>query len=414
MAAASGKFYDELETRDPEAREAGLMAALPGLVARARETAPAFGRLLADIDPATVNSRAALAALPVTRKSSMMEIQKDEPPFGGLVATGLADLAHVFASPGPIFDPEGTSPDYWHAARGLYAVGIRPGDLIHNTFSYHMTPAAWMVEGGARALGCPVFPGGVGNTEQQVEAMHRLRPAGYTGTPSFLKILLDKAAEMGLDIGGLKAASAAAEPLPVSLREELEDRGIRVREWYGTADMGCVAYQTEAREGMIVSEEMILEIVRPGTGNPVSPGEVGEMVITHFNDDYPLIRFAPGDMTMIMPGVSPCGRTNIRIHGWMGRADQATKVRGMFVRPEQIAEIVSRHPEIGRARLVVGTVNNLDAPTLRCEAQGDDRLAPAVAETFRTVCKVRCEVELTAPGTLPNDGKVIDDTRVIG
>lgn len=414
MAAASGKFYDELETRDPEAREAGLMAALPGLVARARETAPAFGRLLADIDPATVNSRAALAALPVTRKSSMMEIQKDEPPFGGLVATGLADLAHVFASPGPIFDPEGTSPDYWHAARGLYAVGIRPGDLIHNTFSYHMTPAAWMVEGGARALGCPVFPGGVGNTEQQVEAMHRLRPAGYTGTPSFLKILLDKAAEMGLDIGGLKAASVAAEPLPVSLREELEDRGIRVREWYGTADMGCVAYQTEAREGMIVSEEMILEIVRPGTGNPVSPGEVGEMVITHFNDDYPLIRFAPGDMTMIMPGVSPCGRTNIRIHGWMGRADQATKVRGMFVRPEQIAEIVSRHPEIGRARLVVGTVNNLDAPTLRCEAQGDDRLAPAVAETFRTVCKVRCEVELTAPGTLPNDGKVIDDTRVIG
>ena len=404
--------YDDLETRDPEAREAALLAALPGLIGHAKDNAPAFAGLLADVEPGDITSREALAQLPVLRKSDLATLQKDSLPFGGLTAVAPGALARIFSSPGPIYDPEGTVPDYWRLARALFAAGFRSGDVIHNTFSYHLTPAGSMLETGAHALGCAVIPAGGGNTEQQVQVIADVRPDGYVGTPSFLRILLEKGIEAGADLSSLKKACVSAEALPPSLREAIGELGVAVLQCYASADLGLIAYESEAIEGMIVDEGLVLEIVRPGTGAPVAPGEVGEVVATSFNRAYPLIRFATGDLSAILPGISPCGRTNARIQGWMGRADQRTKVRAMFVAPEQIADVVRRHPEILKARLVVASDDNRDAMTLHCETDGSgEDLVGAIAESLRAVTNLRGEVALVAPGTLANDGKVIDDVR---
>jgi len=405
-------YYDKLETRSPADREAALMAALPGLLAHARERAPAYAERLAAVEPAQVASREALARLPVTRKSDLVDLQKKKPPFGGYAATPAGDLAHIFASPGPIYEPQGDRPDSWRTARALYAAGFRKGDIVHNTFSYHMTPAGLMLESGARAIGCAVIPGGIGNTELQVLAIRDIRPSGYTGTPSFLKILLEKGRGMGADLSSVRKALVGAEALPPSLRSELQESCPSVLQCYATADLGLIAYESPAMEGMILDEGLILEIVKPGTGDPVPEGEVGEVVITTFDPDYPLIRFGTGDLSAVLPGASPCGRTNVRMKGWMGRADQTTKIRGMFVHPSLIAEIARRHPAIGRARLVVSSRDNKDVATLHCEmAGGSAGEAEAIGQTFQTVCKVRAEIAFAEPGSLANDGKVIDDVR---
>ncbi len=408
----STEYYDELETRAPEVRHRDVFGALAGQVAHAKANAPAYAESLAGIDPSGIDSREALAGLPVTRKSALMERQRAAPPFGGLAASALGQLARVFASPGPIYEPEGLAPDYWRMARALYAAGFRRGELIHNCFAYHFTPAGSMLETGARALGCPVFAGGTGQTEQQVEAIANLRPAGYVGTPSFLSIILDKAAETGADVKSLAKALVSGEALPPSLRQSLAGRGVQVAQCYATADLGLIAYESSAREGLIVDEGVIVEIVRPGTGEPVPDGEVGEVLVSVFNRDYPLLRFATGDLSAVLPGPSPCGRTNTRIKGWMGRADQTTKVRGMFVHPEQVAEVLRRHPGAGRARLVVEREGDNDAMTLRCECAAPEAgLAEALAQSLREVCKLRGEVEILTPGSLSNDGIVIQDAR---
>jgi len=405
-------FYDELETRSPEAREAALMEGLARQVAHAQAHAPAFAASLADIDAAAVAGREALARLPVLRKAELSAYQGKAPPFGGLAAVGPGQLTRVFQSPGPIYEPESGRADYWRFARALYAAGFRRGDIIHNCFSYHFTPAGSMVDTGAHLLGCGVFPAGPGQLELQVRAIADIRPAGYVGTPSFLKMILDKAAETGVDTSSLHCALVSGEALPVSLREAFADRGVAVLQCYATADLGLVAYESEAREGLIVDEGVIVEIVRPGTGDPVPAGEVGEVLVTTLNPDYPLIRFATGDLSAVLPGTSPCGRTNQRIRGWMGRADQTTKVRGMFVHPSQVAAVAARHPEIRRFRLVVDRVEHNDVMTLRCETgERPAGLAETVAASVRELCRLRGEVELVEPGTLPNDGKVIEDIR---
>jgi phenylacetate-CoA ligase len=410
---ADARYYDTLETRDPEARERALMAALPQQVAHAKRHAPYFAALFGDIEPHAVASRDALAALPVTRKSRLIALQKEAPPFGGLAATAPGGLARLFMSPGPIYDPEGRRPDYWRMARALFAAGFRAGDIIHNCFSYHLTPAGSMMETGAQALGCAVIPGGTGQTEQQVKVIAELKPAGYAGTPSFLRLILDKGRELGADLSSLKRALVSAEAFPPSLRNEVARHGVAAVECYGTADLGLVAYETEAHEGLVLDENIILELVQPGTGDPVAEGEVGEVVVTTLTADYPLIRFATGDLSTILPGRSPCGRTNTRIAGWMGRADQTTKVRGMFVHPEQVAEAVKRHPEIGRARLVVSNDGQGDVMTLKAEAPPghDAALAARLAESLAATTKLKGTVALVAPGSLPKDGKVIEDTR---
>jgi len=410
-------FYDALETRAPEVREAALLAALPGHLASAKQKAPGWARILKDVDPAAVTTRAALATLPVTRKSELADLQKAMPPLGGLNATPLDKLAKLFASPGPVYDPEGRGSDWWRIARSLYAASFRPGDLVLNGFSYHFTPAASMVEAGARAIGCTVVPGGTGQTEMQVATIRDLRVTGFGGTPSFLKLIVEKAEEMQADISSLKKALVGAEYLPPALRAAMAARGMRVLQLYATADLGLLAYESamadgKVNEGMILDESLILEIVRPGTGDPVPAGEVGEVVITSFNADYPLIRFATGDLSAVLPGTSPCGRTNVRIKGWMGRADQTTKVRAMFVTPKQVGEVLRRHMEVRKARLVVEGETGNDRMTLKCEVQERPAgLAEAIVASIRDVTKLRGEVELVAPGTLPNDGKVIDDTR---
>ena len=367
----SADHYDALETRDPEAREAEQFAALRRHL-RAAVRAPAMARVLDGVDPEAVTNRDTLASLPVIRKSELMALQADSPPFGGLVPGAVADYANVFASPGPIFEPAPRRTDPFRLARALFAAGVRKGDLVHNTFSYHFTPAGAMLEGGARAIGCTVFPAGVGQTELQVQVIARLRPNVYIGTPSFLNILLDKAAELGEDASSIEKGLVSGEALPPSLRAAIGERGVSVLQCYATADVGLIAYESPALEGMILDEGAIVEIVRPGTGEPVPEGEVGEVVVTPLNPDYPLVRFATGDLSAVMPGASPCGRTNIRIRGWMGRADQTTKVRGMFVHPSQVADVVRRHAEIVRARLVVTSVDNQDVMTLRCECETDD------------------------------------------
>lgn len=406
-------FYDTRETRPLEARERELMERLPAQIAHARAAAPAFGRLLADVDPDSVTSRTALATLPVTRKSELLEMQKAARPFGGFAAVGWGSACRrVFASPGPLYEPEGARPDYYRLARALFAAGFRAGDLVHNTFSYHFTPAGSMMETAAHALGCTVFPAGVGQTEQQVAAIADLQPNAYVGTPSFLRILLDKADELGVKVSFTKAF-VSGEAFPPSLRDAFAARGIAAYQAYATADIGLIAYETEAREGLVVDEDIVLEIVRPGTGDPVAPGEVGEVVVTTFNPDYPLVRFGTGDLSALLQGASPCGRTNLRIKGWMGRADQTTKIKGMFVHPGQIAQVVRRHPEIVRARLVVDNPALNDRMTLMCEVAGggSEALATAVAASIREVTKLRGEVAFLPNGALANDGKVIDDVR---
>jgi len=406
------KYYDSLETRDPEERERSLLDRLPRQVGHAKLHSPYFAKLLAEINPNDVHNREALAALPVTRKSDLIHLQREQAPFGGINATPLSGLSRVYASPGPIYDPEGRGQDWWRFARALHAAGFRSGELIHNTFSYHFTPAGFMLEGAAHKLGCPVFPAGIGQTEMQVQAIADLRPAAYVGTPSFLKIILEKADEQQADVSSLSKALVSGEALPPSLRQALNARGITVRQCYATADLGMIAYETEAQEGLTLDEDVLLEIVRPGTGDPVAPGEVGEVLVTTFNLDYPLIRFATGDLSAVLPGISPCGRSNVRIKGWLGRADQTTKVKGMFVHPHQIAQVLKRHPEIGRARLVVDNATGQDRMTLHCESpRSDDVLGDAVIASIRDVTKLRGEVRFVSSGDLPNDGKVIDDIR---
>ncbi|MEW6294014.1 MAG: AMP-binding protein [Pseudomonadota bacterium] len=407
----SHEHFDTLETRDPQQRERDLMARLPAQIEHAKANAPWFAESLREVDPAQITTRAALAQLPVVRKHELIELQKQHRPFGGLVAARWGQLGRVFSSPGPIYEPEGRNPDYWRTARALFAAGFRAGDLVHNSFSYHMTPGAWILEGGALALGCTVFPGGVGQTEQQLQAMADLQPQGYVGTPSFLRILLDKADELGLKIPSLTKALVSGEAFLPPVREAFAARGISGCQAYATADLGVIAYETAAREGLVVDEDVILEIVRPGTGDPVPAGEVGEVVVTTFNTTYPLIRFGTGDLSAILPGISPCGRTNLRIRGWLGRADQTTKVKGMFVHPEQIAAVQKRHPEILRARLVVTNPDSSDAMTLRCEGSGDAAATATIADSLRELTKLRGTVEFVATGTLPNDGKVISDER---
>lgn len=406
------QYYDDLETRTDAERARSLATQLPAVLARAKSRSPYFARVLAEFDPAAITTREALARLPVLRKSELSERQQAQPPFGGLTTVPVGELARVFRSPGPIYEPQARRPDYWRFARAMHAAGFRAGELVHNTFSYHFTPAGHMFEAGAEALGCPVFPAGVGNTEHQVRAIADLRPLCYTGTPSFLNTILQKADEMGADVSSLRKGLVTGEALPSALRERLQARGIVLYQCYGTADLGLIAYETEAREGLVVDEGVIVEIVRPGTGDPVPDGEVGEVVVTVLNPEYPLIRFATGDLSAVLPGKSPCGRTNMRIKGWLGRADQTTKVRGMFVHPSQVNEIVKRHPEVGRARLVVSREQDSDVMTLYCEtAQPSEALADALVATIRDVTTLRGEVRLVLPGELANDGKVIDDQR---
>lgn len=408
------RHYDALETRDPVLREREQLARLAQQVAFAKSRSSAYAERLAGVDAQDVRTRAALAALPVTRKSELVALQPARPPFGGFAAVGWGGALRVFASPGPIYEPEGAARDYWRIARALHAAGFRRGDLVHNAFAYHMTPAGSMLENAAHALGCTVFPAGTGQTEQQVQALRHLAPTAYTGTPSFLKILLDKADEDGRGPVSLRTATVSGEAFPAALREDFAARGLAAYQLYATADLGSIAYETEAREGLVVDEGVIVEIVRPGTGEPVAEGEVGEVVVTPlFNADYPLLRFATGDLSAVLPGTSPCGRTNMRLRGWLGRADQTTKVKGMFVHPSHVATLVARHAGIGRARLVVENPGGLDRMTLEVEAPAGEALREALVATLREVTKLRGEVAFVAPGTLPNDGKVIDDRRRI-
>ncbi|MHB1250462.1 MAG: phenylacetate--CoA ligase family protein [Polaromonas sp.] len=412
-------FFDALETRSRADRETALMAALPRQIAHAQTHSPAFAAILKNVDGQAINTRAALACLPVTRKHELLERQQAERQAGGNAFGGFsalsfgANMPRVFASPGTIYEPEGTRKDYWRMARAMYAAGFRPGQLIHNCFSYHFVPAGSMMETGAHALGCSVFAGGTGQTEQQVQAMAELKPAGYIGTPSFLKIIVEKAAAMNLALPTVTKALVSGEAFPPSLRDWLAERGIAGYQCYASADLGLIAYETESREGLVLDEGVIIEIVRPGTGDAVAEGEVGELVVTTLNPDYPLIRFGTGDLSAMLPGTCPTGRTNARIKGWMGRADQTVKVRGMFVHPGQVDKIVKRFPEIARARLVVTGEMASDQMTLKVETtcSGPDSLAIKVAEAIRDVTKLRGQVEVVLPGSLPNDGKVIEDAR---
>ncbi|MEZ5590749.1 MAG: AMP-binding protein [Gammaproteobacteria bacterium] len=407
------EYYDNLETQDQKTRTETLREALPVQIEHAKERSTAYAKLLANVTSDEIDSLDALATLPVTRKSEMQTLQQQNPPLGGLATVETGRVTRIYQSPGPIYEPEARRPDYWRMARALFAAGFRSGQLVHNTFSYHFTPAGFMFDSGARALGCPVFPAGVGQTELQIKAIADLKPDGFAGTPSFLKIILDKAAELKTDVSCLKRALVGGEALPASLRSEFKSRGIEVYQCYATADLGLIAYESSALEGMIADEGVLIEIVRPGTGDPVPDGEVGELLVTTFNPEYPLIRFATGDLSAILPGESPCGRTNKRIKGWLGRADQTTKVRGMFVHPSQVAEVLKRHTEISKGRLIVDSQDHTDIMTLRCELAGEspEGLAAAVTETIREVCKLRGEVEFVDGGSLPNDGKVIDDIR---
>ncbi len=412
-------FFDALETREPAEREAALMTALPKQVAHAKQASAALAQILSAVDPADVTSRQALAQLPVTRKHELLERQQASRAvaggdvFGGFSTLGYgAQMPRLFASPGPIYEPEGSGRDYWRMARAIFAAGFRPGELIHNCFSYHFVPAGSMMESGAHALGCTVFAGGTGQTEQQVQAMAQLQPAGYIGTPSFLKIIVEKAAEMGVALPSVSKAMFGGEAYPPSLRDWFAARGIAGYQCYATADVGSIAFETAAREGLVLDEGVIVEIVRPGTGDPVADGEVGEVLVTSLNPVYPLIRFGTVDLSAVLAGPCPTGRTNTRIKGWMGRADQTTKIRGMFVHPAQVDAIAKRFPEVARARLVVTGEMANDAMTLKVETAGEPAaLASRIGEAIRDITKLRGEVELLPLGSLPNDGKVIEDAR---
>jgi phenylacetate-CoA ligase len=410
------EHYDSLEVRSPAAREAALMAALPAHIAHAQAHSPAFAQILQGVDAAAIHSRAALAQLPVTRKYELLAKQqagRASSPFGGFNTQAFGPhMPHVFASPGTIYEPEGTRVNYWRMARAIYAAGFRSGELIHNCFSYHFVPAGSMMETGAHALGCTVFPGGTGQTEQQVQAMAELCPAGYIGTPSFLKLILEKAHSMGTPISSVRKALVSGEAFPPSLRDWLHTQGIDGYQCYATADLGLIAYETSARQGLVIDEGVIVEIVRPGTGEPVPDGEVGELVVTTLNPDYPLIRFGTGDLSAILPGHCPTGRTNHRIKGWMGRADQTTKVRGMFVHPSQVADVIKRFPQAHKARLIVSGEMANDTMTLLVESlETAAGFAQQISDAVRDITKLRADIQLVTPGSLPNDGKVIEDAR---
>jgi len=409
-----GEFFDVLETRDPEAREEALMASLSAHVGQARAQAPYYARVLQHVDAEEVTSREALAALPLTRKSDMITLQAGRPPFGELIAIPPGRLARIFVSPGPIFDPEAPGRDFFRFGRALFATGLRAGQILHNTFAYHFTPAGAMMESGARALGCAVVPAGPGNLETQARAIAHLRSHCYAGTPEFLKTIIEKGEELGLDLSTLRRGHVTGGAYTPGLRSWYAERGLTVLQSYGTADLGLVAYESEAREGLVLDECVLVEIVRPGTAEPVPQGEVGEVVVTLLVPEYPLIRFATGDLSAILPGLSPCGRTNVRIRGWMGRADQAAKVKGMFVRPEQVADLARRFPALGRLRLVVDRAGEADTMTLAAEADGEEPgLAARLAEALLAVTKLRGEVRLVPRGSLPNDGRVIEDVRKV-
>ena len=417
-------FFDALETRDSAAREAGLMAALPAQIAHAQTQSAAFAEILTGVDAAAISSRAALARLPVTRKHELLARQLAARQTGGNVFGGFsaldfgARMPRVFASPGTIYEPDSTQRDYWRMARALFAAGFRPGELVHNCFSYHFVPAGAMMESGAHALGCTVFPGGTGQTEQQVQAMAELQPAGYIGTPSFLKLIVEKAVALGVALPSVTKALVSGEAFMPSLQHWLAERGVTGYQCYASADLGLIAYETEAREGLVLDEGVMVEIVRPGTGDLVVPGEVGELVVTTLNPHYPLIRFGTGDLSALLPGHCPTGRTNARIKGWMGRADQTVKVRGMFVHPGQVALIAKRFPEVVKARLVVSGEMANDNMTLMVEthtgphdAASSDGLGQRISEAIRDITKLRAAVQCVAPGVLPNDGKVIEVER---
>ncbi len=409
----SDQHFDDLETRDPEDREAALFAALPSQIRMSMDNASGWAAHLNGVDPDAVTSREALAELPVLRKPELKDQQTAHPPFGGFAAIDTAQAHRIFMSPGPIFEPQGPEADAWAGARALYAAGLRRGDIVHNSLAYHLTPGGFILDSSAIALGCTVIPAGIGNTELQLDTIAHLKPVAYTGIPDFLKVLLDKAAELGKDVSSIKKGFVSGAALPETLRAELKDRGVDVLQAYATAELGVVSFESEALEGMTVNEGIILELVKPGTGEPVGDGEVGEIVVTNFSPSYPMIRFGTGDMSAVLPGVSPCGRTNMRIRGWMGRADQRTKVKGMFVDPAQINDISKRHPELGRLRLVVTRENEQDVMTLKAE-NGGDVVVQDLEETVQSICKVRGRVELVGAGSLPNDGKIISDERDYG
>lgn len=400
-------FYDKLETRSADERASWLAAELPAAVARAR-TAPGLARFLGDVEPERIATREALARLPVIRKSELSAAQKASPPFGGFTTRPVPDFENVFQSPGPIYEPGRRGDDWWRLGRFLHAAGVGRGDIVHNCFGYHLTPAGMMFESAARAVGAATLPAGTGQTELQVRAAVDIGTTVYAGTPDYLKIMLDKAGELGERLRFTRAAVSGGALFP-SLRQAYADRGIATTQCYATADLGLIAYESPAMEGMIVDERVIVEIVRPGTGTPVPDGEVGEVVVTTLNPDYPLLRFATGDLSAVLPGASPCGRTNMRIKGWMGRADQTTKIKGMFVRPEQVAALVARHPEISRARVVADRSGDMDVMTVLLETGAED--AARYEGTVLDTLKLRGRVELVAPGSLPNDGKVIEDRR---
>jgi phenylacetate-CoA ligase len=406
-------FYDQLEIQDPEAREQHLLANLPGHIAHAMSAAPGWAKHLAGIDATAITSRDALAGLPVLRKAGLKCLQEADPPLGGLATGGPETWGRIFMSPGPIFEPMGLAADPWNGARALHAAGFRKGEVVHNCFSYHLTPGGFILDEAARAMGCAVIPAGIGNTELQLDMVETLRPTGFTGTPDFLKILQDKAAEAGRDVSSIRKALVSGGALFPSLRQEYKSRGVDVLQCYATADVGVIAYESAAMQGMIINEGIIVEIVRPGSGEPVPAGEVGEVVVTSFNTTYPMIRLATGDLSAIMDGPSPCGRSNARIKGWMGRADQTTKIKGMFVHASQVDEVLKAHGGISRIRLVVSRVNEQDALVVKAETASPETvgLADAIAQTVQKVCKVRGVVELVATGSLPNDGLVIADER---
>jgi len=412
------EFYDALEIQDPDERESLLFESLARHLAQTREDSAYYQDLLKDISPGAIKTRADLAALPVTCKSDLSDLQKKNPPLAGMTNMAPANFLRIFQSPGPTYEPEAAGKDWWRMGRALYAASVRPGDIIHNTFSYHMTPAGMMIESGAQAIGCTVVPAGTGQTEQQIQAIAHIRPSTYTGTPSFLKILLEKASNAGADTGCLNKALVSGEALPQDLRREFKDHGIQCLQAYASADIGLIGYESKAMEGLIVDERLIVEIVRPGTGDPVETGEIGEVVVTSLNRDYPLIRFATGDLSSVMGGMSPCGRTGMRLSGWKGRADQSTKVKGMFVTPKQIAEVLKRNPEITKARLVVEQRDGADTITLKAETDrdsgGDELLAQALAETLQSICNLKGEAVIVKPGSLPKDGLVIEDKRTPG
>tara|TARA_B100000686_G_scaffold329537_1_gene390808 strand:+ start:624 stop:1871 length:1248 start_codon:yes stop_codon:yes gene_type:complete len=406
------EYYDKLERRNPQERETALFSALPDHIESAKASAPGWATILAEIDPLEITSRESLATLPIIRKSELTAQQAEIPPFGGLSATKAGELSWVFCSPGPIFEPGRKGGDFWRMGRALHAAGFREGDLVHNTFAYHLTPAGHMMEAGAHACGCTVIPAGIGNTEQQLEVISKIKPTKYVGTPSFLRILLEKAESMSFDISSITHGAVGGEALPPSLRKYFQQKNIQVLQSYGTADIGLIAYESSVIDGMIVDEDIIVEIVRPGTGTPVPEGEVGEIVVTSLNPDYPLIRFATGDLSTLLTGLSPCGRTNFRIKGWMGRADQTTKVKGMFIHPKQIAQVAERHAEIRRARLVVDNRDHVDLMTLHCEvARISEELKNEIAKSLQAICKIKGKVILKQLESLQNDGKVIDDIR---